>query len=1076
MSYSSQFSSFSPEDNFGPFYWWMGQVVDESTWVDNTSHVLHDRDEIPGWGYRYKVRIFGRDTQAKDVPDEELEMAEVLYPVTAGSGHGNSGQTANIRQGSYVIGFYKDGVDGMEPIIMGTLGNNSQTRTEGQDPSEGYIPRTGGNGLNGPKKIPTNDIWNNISSSSHPIIDSVHEVHHADVRQYDQYYDGSPADFYPKTYACDGSSGDMKGVQIALNSMIGIVNRIKSNARSFSSAVSDLQGNIDSLINRFSILISDLIKSMYNRIRGFVVNKVNVGLSALESATIPPFLRPGFNKVSEKTTSVVQCLFNKIISGLLSLVKKLLQRVVKKYVSTPICATESFLGSVISNTLGGISGGLSSILKGISSALGGLTKIVNAGLGILDIISGALKFLSCEENNACNMSTEWSFWYGAKDTAQSLSSSFNKSIDSTLKNIFTPGSNISYGSGNSISSNSCSTGPVLCGPPTILITGGGGSGAKANAIISKSGSIIGVDIVSYGSGYTSTPTIQVIDNCGNGNGAVIAPLMGFPLDGVSTRTPLIGTTPTLGGIPKNQYTNLGGNTNGNGTNAEFNIELTDDGNYITKPSQITSPTEGVITFSGNGNISSSDGSNGNATFTGTGTFSPNASGNGGEFTGTGSLVGTFTNNQTVSATGNYTGTGTLGDNGSLTGSASFVGTSSNGTVIQGEVIINGSTTAKPSIPIPTGSGYSPGDFITISGSSLGGGSENDLTLRVDNVDSNGGVLSVISQGNPRTTYSNLNASTSGTGSGSSFEVKKSSGGYEVFINNPGNGYHKNDIMTISGTYIGGSTENDLKFVITEISEENGGILNVSTSSDDIQITSDVDSGLSVIGTVVLDGGVGYLPAPDGSTGSGGGIFSKPGDTIVYNEDTGYLPYPSGITLPLSKGDDVYLPPGSLVELYDNDGNVVQVLKGQGPTTPIPIEDYGTITSPTYLPDPSLDINKESPTGPNGIYPVVLSISDVVVTNSGVNYSEEDVIKIIPDYGAVLKPTYGSFGKLEKVDIINPGMGFNEIPRIYIESKTGINATLIPVFAVNRIGDILEENEIIPSSEKIINIVDCVGRF
>ena len=40
-----------------------------------------------GWSWRYKVRIFDKHTEDKVVlPDEELPWAQVLLPVTAGSG------------------------------------------------------------------------------------------------------------------------------------------------------------------------------------------------------------------------------------------------------------------------------------------------------------------------------------------------------------------------------------------------------------------------------------------------------------------------------------------------------------------------------------------------------------------------------------------------------------------------------------------------------------------------------------------------------------------------------------------------------------------------------------------------------------------------------------------------------------------------------------------------------------------------------------------------------------------------------------------------------------------------------
>ena len=57
--------------------------------------------------------------------------------------------------------------------------------------------------------------------------------------------------------------------------------------------------------------------------------------------------------------------------------------------------------------------------------------------------------------------------------------------------------------------------------PTLVITGGGGSGAVAHATVAN-GSIVGVVIVNAGRGYTNTPQIAIT---GIGSGAVLVPVL-----------------------------------------------------------------------------------------------------------------------------------------------------------------------------------------------------------------------------------------------------------------------------------------------------------------------------------------------------------------------------------------------------------------------------------------------------------------------------------------------------------------------------------------------------------------------
>ena len=111
------------------FNWWIGQIADDSYWRDNiVSGKFDDKNNVPGWGRRYKVSIIGlHDQEEESISSDQLPWAQVMYPITAGGGQAKSGATSALRQGNFVFGFFLDGADQQVPVIMGVLGNNTQT-------------------------------------------------------------------------------------------------------------------------------------------------------------------------------------------------------------------------------------------------------------------------------------------------------------------------------------------------------------------------------------------------------------------------------------------------------------------------------------------------------------------------------------------------------------------------------------------------------------------------------------------------------------------------------------------------------------------------------------------------------------------------------------------------------------------------------------------------------------------------------------------------------------------------------------------------------------------------------------
>ena len=113
------------------FFWWIGQIADDSVWRDNVICApFATEGENEGWGRRYKVRILGLHDQGEtEIASKDLPWAQVMYPVTAGGFLANRGSTPILQQGNMVFGFFMDGQAMTVPIIMGVIGNNAKNIT-----------------------------------------------------------------------------------------------------------------------------------------------------------------------------------------------------------------------------------------------------------------------------------------------------------------------------------------------------------------------------------------------------------------------------------------------------------------------------------------------------------------------------------------------------------------------------------------------------------------------------------------------------------------------------------------------------------------------------------------------------------------------------------------------------------------------------------------------------------------------------------------------------------------------------------------------------------------------------------
>ena len=83
--------------------------------------VVEDRQDPKKLG-RVRVRCLGYHTEnVNDLPSSDLPWAHPMTPITSASVSGVGQTPLGVVEGTWVVGFFQDGEDAQQPIIMGTL-------------------------------------------------------------------------------------------------------------------------------------------------------------------------------------------------------------------------------------------------------------------------------------------------------------------------------------------------------------------------------------------------------------------------------------------------------------------------------------------------------------------------------------------------------------------------------------------------------------------------------------------------------------------------------------------------------------------------------------------------------------------------------------------------------------------------------------------------------------------------------------------------------------------------------------------------------------------------------------------
>ena len=233
-----------------------------------------------------------------ELPDEDLPWASVMLPVTAGTS-GGAVSTPNLRRGNFVYGFFIDGEDAQQPVIMGVIGYNQYTAIL-KDPPEkeecgifkpfsGYtvddiVPKNAQTvekeegvgeepGAGSPKKGTSNK--NGVAESS------VSVQGRKDGASLEQKNAESKDRVISSTNKC--KPAPIGPIQNTMRNLLADIEEVKKSATDWETKVSTSVDNIEKEIGKLKanaiMSISGNVKLMLTEVEKNVVQKVNDAVS-----------------------------------------------------------------------------------------------------------------------------------------------------------------------------------------------------------------------------------------------------------------------------------------------------------------------------------------------------------------------------------------------------------------------------------------------------------------------------------------------------------------------------------------------------------------------------------------------------------------------------------------------------------------------------------------------------------------------------------------------------------------------------------------------------------------------------
>jgi len=642
------------------FVWWIGRVAPPKVWRDKST----DTNAGWAFRCKVRI-IGYHPFDDKILADEDLPWSHVLVDATSGSGQACLGESSRMVGGETVFGFFLDGEEGQQPVIFGALARNvnplGPKNSDGFLMPTGPQPALAdrdkvqrenafgvGSGRDAGVSGPTTQPMSETKPAATPPQNASNRVGEeqkltkedgseekgereggregiSKARASDVVFANTNLGTLTRNNACENDA--LSDITHTIGSFLTTVNSLTEYAGVYIDTARNKLMDINKIIGKAGRLISGFVKKIIKSLRDKILGLLAKRFRDFVGLIVPEPQKSPIVNAFKRIMDIIYCIFDNLGIDLGKNILDMLKSMVGKALNNTACAVEQAVGALMAEVNDSISEGLRPITMGLdwlTGAIGGIGSLLGKIQSYIDML---LSFLACDSLQ-CKEYEDWtqglglnkkpnvSFagMLGSMETINSLDQAANLgfqdrfSLLSILGNgvpeLFDCNEKTNNPKTQDDLGNSIPPGFVWadCIPPKIEVHGDGTKTAALLPIISsQDGSLLTLEILEKGFGYTEPPFIAIIDKTNHGGGAQAQAILdnnGSIVDVYMIATGN-GYCPSTNVVPPKYPVTEGpgiGVTSGIGTDG-FNLDTIDP--YIT----FTTPADNAVGVQTTANLS-----------------------------------------------------------------------------------------------------------------------------------------------------------------------------------------------------------------------------------------------------------------------------------------------------------------------------------------------------------------------------------------------------------------------------------------------------------------------------------------